>query len=320
MSTDVPPLGSLLAGLPSNWGRWGPDDEIGALNHLDADQVLRGVASVRSGRTFTLQVPIGHPHGDPVFPGMRGPAQRANVMDRGHYLRGEGDESPGGLEYADDVITMYLQGTTHYDALGHAWCDDVLYNGYPASTTVGSLARASVLPIAEHGIVGRGVLLDVARHRGRTALEKGETVGLADLLATAASQGVTIEPRDVLLVRTGFLGYFYAVPAAEFYADLVEPGLAFSAELCHWFQDLEIPSLVTDTLANEVTEDPATGVALPLHIALMRNLGVAFAEVVALDELAADCEDDGQYTFLYAAAPLKVVGATGSPVNPLVIK
>jgi len=83
---------------------------------------------------------------------------------------------------------------------------------------------------------------------------------------------------------------------------------------------MEIPNLVTDTIANEVTTDPNNGAALPLHCALMRNLGVTLTEICDLEKLAADCAQDGQYTFLYAAAPLKVSKASGSPVNPLVIK
>jgi kynurenine formamidase len=83
---------------------------------------------------------------------------------------------------------------------------------------------------------------------------------------------------------------------------------------------MEIPNLVTDTMANEVTMDPVHGVMLPLHNALMRNLGVAFSEIIALDSLAQDCAADGQWTFLYTAAPLKVVGGSGAPVNPIVIK
>jgi len=73
-------------------------------------------------------------------------------------------------------------------------------------------------------------------------------------------------------------------------------------------------------MANEVTIDPVTGVALPLHNALMRNLGVTFTEITQLDELADDCAVDGQWTFLYAAAPLKIVGGTGAPVNPIAVK
>ena len=83
---------------------------------------------------------------------------------------------------------------------------------------------------------------------------------------------------------------------------------------------MEIPNLVTDTIANEVTTDPDTGVALPLHSALMRNLGVTLTEIAGSTTLAADCAEDGQYEFLYVAAPLKVVEGTGSPVNPVAIK
>lgn len=101
---------------------------------------------------------------------------------------------------------------------------------------------------------------------------------------------------------------------------LSEPGLTYSPELVKWFQDMEIPNLVTDTIANEVTIDPVSGAALPLHNALMRNLGVALTEIAQLDPLAEDCARDGQYTFLYTAAPLKVMGGTGAPANPVVIK
>ena len=87
-----------------------------------------------------------------------------------------------------------------------------------------------------------------------------------------------------------------------------------------WFHKMEIPNLVTDTIANEVTIDPVSGAALPLHIALMSNLGITFTEIAMLDALADDCEKDGQWSFLYVAAPLKVVNGSGAPVNPVVIK
>jgi kynurenine formamidase len=87
-----------------------------------------------------------------------------------------------------------------------------------------------------------------------------------------------------------------------------------------WFHEREIVSLSTDTIANEVTVEPETGVALPLHAALMRNLGVLFSEILWFEELAADCEQDGQWAFLYAGAPVHVVGGTGAPVNPIVVK
>ena len=100
----------------------------------------------------------------------------------------------------------------------------------------------------------------------------------------------------------------------------VMPGLVFSRDLIEWFHEMEIPLLGTDTIANEVTIDPNNGIVLPLHSALMRNLGVIFNEILWLEDLAAECAKDGHYDFFYSAAPLKITGATGAPVNPIVIK
>ena len=315
----VPHLVDYLRDAPSNWGKWGPDDEVGSLNYLDAAQVLRGAAAIRQGKTFTLQIDMGRKTGDPVWPG-RVPAVRTQVIDKGHYISGKLQPVAGGGEYADDFVSTYLQGSTQYDALGHVWFDDQLWNGYPADSTCGGMTKASIHPIAERGVVGRGILLDMARHRGKDVLGKGETFTHEDLVACAARQGTEIQQRDVLLVRTGWIGSFYTTPAAEFYRDFVEPGLTYSRELVQWFQDMEIPNLVTDTIANEVTIDPASGIVLPLHNALMRNLGVTLTEIAQLDPLGADCAEDGQYDFLYTVAPLKIVEGTGAPVNPIVIK
>jgi kynurenine formamidase len=314
-----PDLNSLLADAPMNWGKWGPDDEVGSLNYLTSSGVLDACRKVRQGKVFTLQVPIGHPKGDPVFPG-RWEAKHCMVMDKGFYLAGKGPYQPGGLEYADDIIVMFLQGSTQCDALGHAWYDDKLWNGYDARTTIGGLERASILPVAERGVVGGGVLLDIARYLGKPHLEAGEIFDHEDLEACARQEGVEIAKGSILLVRTGWLGWFYEVGAKEFYRDFREPGLTYSLELTRWFQEMEIPNLVTDTIANEATVHPESGVQLPLHAALMRNLGVLLTEVAWLDDLAADCAVDGQYQFLYVAAPLKVVGGSGAPVNPIVLK
>jgi kynurenine formamidase len=119
--------------------------------------------------------------------------------------------------------------------------------------------------------------------------------------------------RDILLVHTGFLDVFYEVGREEFYEDFNEPGITYSLELVQWFQDMEIPNLVTDAISNETTFEPNSGVVLALHCALMRNLGLVLTEIIDLNGLAEDCVADNQWTFLYVAAPLKVVQATGSP-------
>jgi kynurenine formamidase len=317
--TTPPDLVDLLADSPTNWGKWGSDDEVGALNYLGPEQVLAAVRLVSSGKVFTLQRLIGDPKGDPVWPG-RTPAERIQVLDESNWDEGgSGPAYPGGLHYADDKIDAYLQGSTQYDALGHLWYGGKIYNGFDARSTVGGLDKASVQPIAERGIVGRAVLLDMARFRGKPTLDKGETFTHEDLLACAQAQGVQIEPRDILIIRTNFLHLFHE-QGESFYEGFNEPGLVYSPELVRWFQEMEIPNLVTDTIANEVTTDPNNGVALVLHSALMRNLGVTLTEIADLERLAADCAEDGRYDFLYVAAPLNIAQAAGSPVNPVVIK
>jgi len=315
----APYLGDLLKDAPSNWGKWGPDDEVGSLNYLGPEQVIAAARLVTSGKTFTLQRLIGDPKGDPVWPG-RTPAERTQILDEGDWDEGgKGPAYPGGLHYADDKISAFLQGSTQYDGLGHVWFGGQIWNGYDARTTIGGLDKASVEPLAQRGIVGRAVLLDMARFRGKRTLEAAETFTHEDLLACAAQQGVTIAKRDILIIRTNFIQLFFDL-GEKFYEGFCEPGLVYSPELVQWFQDMEIPNLVTDTIANEVTFDPNSGVALVLHNALMRNLGVTLTEIADLELLAEDCAADGKYEFLYVAAPLKVAKGSGSPVNPIVIK
>jgi len=316
--TQVPTMDEVLKDAPKNWGKWGDEDEVGALNYLTAEEVFRGVRHIKSGTVFTLQRLIGDPKGDPVWPG-RTPAEKTVILDESSWDGDGAPQFPGGLHYADDKISAFLQGSTQYDALGHVWYGGQLWNGYDARTTVGGLSKASVALIAERGVVGRGILLDMARFRGKENLDKAETFTYEDLVACAEAQGVKIEKRDILIIRTNFLKLFFD-QGEKFYEGFCEPGLVYSPELVHWFQDMEIPNLVTDTIANEVTIDPNNGTALPLHCALMRNLGVALTEICDLEKLASHCAEDRQYTFLYAAAPLKVHEASGSPVNPLVIK
>ncbi len=318
MSRDI---AQILANAPTNWGRWGPDDEIGMLNVLDPGQVLRGIASVRSGKVFTLGLPIAHPDGDLVWP-PRTPTKHFVTNDHGLYAAGKREPAPGsGFEYADDAIFIYCHGTTQLDALGHIWYGDRLYNGYPADTTVGGLTRNSIEKVAERGIVGSTVLLDVARYRGVDSLAHGEEVTLEDLIGTAQRQNVTVEKHDMVLVRTGFYLNFLQGGMAQYVGDAVnEPGITYTEELAGWFDDLELPLYGTDTMGNEQTFSTRTGTTQPVHPYLITRLGVTMLEMAWLEDLAADCAADGQYRFLMTVGALKIVGGTGSPINPVVVK
>jgi len=315
---DPSALGALLHDAPSNWGRWGVDDEIGALNYLGPTEVKAGLAAVRRGQTFTLGTSVASDEGDPVFPG-RWPPRRFTVADESAFRSGRFSPLPGGLKFADDYVNGFTQAGTHCDALGHMWFGHEIYNGFDADSTIGGMTKAGIEPIGGHGITGRCVLLDIARHRGKAALDRAETFTHDDLLDCAQAQGIEIAPRSILLVRTGWLG---AIARGEqaVDADYWEPGLTYNRQLADWFQRQEIPCLVTDTLANESTYEPNTGAMLPLHAALMRNLGVQFTEVAELDVLAADCAEDAHYEGLYCASPIKISHGTGGSVNPVVIK
>lgn len=385
---DLPPVGRLLADMPDNWGRWGEDDELGALNLLGSEEAFDGMrAAMQRGRKgierFTLQTPItGNAidalvtdaefpttdAGDPAFPG-RLPARKDNAADWRDAA------SYGGLRFADDRFDtpLFLQGTSHVDALGHGFFadrdadgdgdvdadDEQLYNGFAAETTatehtyefpvpglsgdnttveqvdtVNRLSKADISNAANAGIQGRGVILDVGRHLGDDEngwLSLNEPITLSDLLDTADAQGVKLQQRDILLIRTGAIERARD-PTALWHAT-AEPGLTYSDDLVHWVDDMEIPYIAGDNLPvekvqQEVSEDDlhegrkhlAGTYLLPLHGAFLRNLGVTINEVLDLSDLAAACAEDGIYDFLFTAAPLNVEGGTGAPVNPVVTK
>jgi kynurenine formamidase len=313
----------LLADSPRNWGRWGDDDEIGALNYQTPAETLRGAQAVQSGKTFALGLPLARPAGDPIWPG-RATAIRINTCDHSDFVAGKMQRNPGGAEYADDYITTFLQGTTQFDAIGHMWIGDQIYNGYDAMTTTGALEKCGVDKVARKGIAGRGVIIDMARHKGKDALESGETITVEDLERALEAQDTVLEKHDNVLLRTGWMSVFYNEGADAFYSGkggtFHEPGLYYTPELVEWFHHNEVVSYSTDTIGNETTYDPNTGWVGTMHIALMTNLGILFSEMNWLEDLAADCADDGQYTFLYTAGPLHVVNGSGAPVNPVVIK
>lgn len=315
---DFESLARLLEGSPTKWGYWGPDDEIGALNYLTADEVRAGLATVRDGRVFPLGAPMADAAGDPVFPGRWAPRHFV-VADKAGFRVGHWRPLPGELEFADDYVTGFAQASTHCDALGHMWYGDKIWNGHCADCTNGGMRKVGIEPISAHGIVGRCVLLDIARFRGRDALRRAETFDHNDLMACACAQGVEIAPRSILMLRTGWLGALLD-GRTSVGTKYWEPGLTFSPALVSWFDAMQIPCLVTDTFANETTYEPQTGVMLPLHGALMRNLGVVFTEAACLDDIAADCAQDGRYEAFFCPSPIKVVGRTGGSVNPIVLK
>jgi kynurenine formamidase len=316
---DPTGFSKLYSNAPSNWSRWGKDDEVGSLNFLNESEVLRAVKSVKSGKVFPLMLKLRDPAGSPNWPG-RAPASHFMCQDKGAYENGKLEALHGGLCYADDVVMMNTHGTTHCDGLGHTFCENKMYNGYSAETTKGGMEKCGILPIAEKGIVARGVFLDVPKYKGKDRLDMHEQITLEDLLKTAEKQGAAIEKHDALVIRTGIFKLFYEKGAEAFYSDFNEPGLTYEKKLIEFLHEMEIPIIAIDNLGGEMLRSPTTEYLLPIHVAASQRLGIVLNEALWLEELAKDCEKDGNYSGMYMASPLKIVGGTASPINPLWVK
>jgi len=285
------------------WGRWGPEDEAGAPNLIGPEQVRAAAALVRTGRVISLAQRISDRL--PV-PGHRAGVQHFMGRDGGDYAAGA--KRPGGFQFAEDTIILPLHLGTHVDALCHAWCDDCLYNGFPGST-VRSTTRALHCGAEKMpSFVTRGVLLDVVRLRGVPAAP-GDTIGQAELVATAVQAGVSLRDGDAVLIRTGWLESQDPAGAIDFNT---EPGIDVEAAL--WLAESGVALVGADNFAIEALPFPPSTV-FPVHQRLIRDYGIPLLENAVLRPLA----EAGATEFLFAAGPLPIVGATGSPLNPLAV-
>jgi len=298
-------------GEPNNWGRWGDDDQRGTLNLLTPDRVAQAAALVRTGERFPLGLPIG---GVPT-PSHRPPVSHLFSNVAGDYVLGD---APAGLQTSDDYVMMALQASTQVDGFGHFGGDGFMYNGFWAGLVS---ARSGARRLGVHhfgdGFVGRGVLLDVARHVGVERLDPMFRVGPALLEATAGAQGVEVRSGDLLLVRTGWLGWWLA---QDDKTDPVrdEPGV--SAKAVPWIAERDVALLATDTTAVEVMAPEEGERPLALHVAALRDLGMPLGEMFDVDALAAACASDGVWEFFLSIGVLPVVNGVGSPVNPIAVR
>ena len=306
-----------LASL-SNWGRWGEDDERGALNFVDREAIQRAIAVIQKGNIYPLGIHIRE-NNVPLLEGRPAPLHLMG-LNGGDWAAGAGKDRP--TQTAEDYLVIGTHGTTtHIDALCHAWSGHKMYNGFS-----GNLVRsygAIRLGIENiEGIVTKGVLLDIAGHRGVEVMDPDDLVTAADVEACSRDEGVTIERGDAVLVRTGWTQMFYRDPQA--YSGM-QPGVGSSAGLL--LARREICLLGADNTAvnpysgynprypnRTPPADPRDGLA-GIHVPYLRNLGIYLLEMLTLEQLAAD----RVYEFMFCLAPLLIKGGTASPVNPLAV-
>ena len=301
----------------SNWGRWGPDDERGTLNFITPERVLAACALPRRGLVISCALPFDAKGPQSGVGGRYNPIHHM-LATGADAAAGAQDFLPGGFNYADDAVTMPLQCGTQWDALAHVFYDGRMYGGHDAKLVTSRGARKNSIDAIANGVVGRGVLLDLPRITQQRWLEDGTRILPEHLDACAEAQGVTIEPGDILLVRTGMMTRCLEQKSWVGYCGGPAPGL--SVHCARWLYERELAAVATDTWGVEVLPNETRDCFQPLHMIALRNTGLLFGEIFALDALAAACIEDGRYAFLFTAPPLPITGAVGSPINPLAIK
>jgi len=297
-----------------NWGRWGAEDNRGTLNLIGPEALKRGFAAARDGKQFSLGLRFDR-HGP------QGEGLRTNPQLIFHAIDTPINPAFPFTRYADDSVFMALQCATQWDALSHVHYGGELYNGCKVCDTLTPTGanRLGVEHLANPGITARGILLDVARHLAVDELPAGHAITPDLLNAVVAAQGVTIEPGDIVAIRTG------AIRAMVLHGDRTrfaasQPGL--DATCAEWLFDQQAAAVCADNFAVEVltAETMASEICLPMHPLCLRDMGLPLGEMFNLEDIAADCASDGRYEFLLCAPPLGFTGAVGSPVNPIVLK
>ena len=310
----VPPVFTDMAARVRNWGRWGPDDDIGTLNLIDEAARRRGAAAVVSGQAFPLGLPLSEAEGIQLgFVEGRVNPTRTMV----HINQPVNADQPEWVCFSEDVVTLATQCATHWDALAHASYGGVIYNGYPASTvSADGAARCGIHRLGT--VVSRGVLLDVARALGRDVLEPGHPIMPGDLDEALALAGVELEPGDIVLVRTGQM--VHLAPGRRDLMAYTFPSPGLTIETAGWFHHHDVAAVATDTLVFEVYPSQHDDAYLPVHLLHLVEMGLTQGQNWVLDALAEDCAADGRYSFLLDATPLPLTQGLGTPLNPVALK
>jgi len=304
----------LVADKLRNWGRWGPEDQRGTLNHIGPETLRDAAATVTDGKLFHLGLNFDK-NGPQTGSGRFNPKLYATDL-----FTPLNPAKPSAV-YSDDVIHMPLQAATQWDALGHVHYDGVLYNNCKACDTLSEkgAARLGIEHLATPGIMSRGVLIDILRLKKVDRLAVDYAITVDDLNAACAAQGVQMRKGDIVLIRTGHIQRFTLEKDRAAFTGM-QPGL--SPSCAEWVHDHSLAAVCADNLAVEVMAPEGLGSDMPLafHMFCLRDMGCPLGEMFNLDALAADCAQDGRYTFLLSAPPIAFTNAFGSPVNPLALK
>jgi kynurenine formamidase len=299
------------------WGVFGDDDQVGTINLLTPERVKQAAAFIRSGRIFSLNLPINIPD-PPLF--TRGKHSH-HIKHFSSYI-------------LDDYLdNFYPQASSQWDALCHVKHPQLGgYNGIPDSEITGyGGTKLGIDNLARRGIAGRGILADIGRYyeeNGKTIdYTSNDLVPFEDLVATLKAQKTQVWPGDVLLIRIGWTQAYLEMSddeKAELANETKSPGIEGSARTARWLWDNHIAAVGSDSPGLEAIPPPGVSDFLQsndlLHYHMLSFFGMPIGEMWDLENLAEDCASDRRYEFFFTSAPLNIPGGVGSPPNALAIK
>lgn len=322
----------VTRGLPhgSGWHAFGLDDELGTLNHLAPARVAAAAKLVQTGERIGLQLPLDH-----FKPGIGARVGLAHQLLHVGWRRNgpnagddlSGADGIGEAQARDDYLDRFwLQGSSQWDGLGHfRHPEHGNYNGIPdADIHAGAGARLGVDRWAAGGIIGRGVLVDLAASFER----RGQTFDVAspfnfrrgDVERAAEEQGLDLRPGDVLILRTGWMRAHAAAAAGDrIRTQIVCAGLEPSDETAEFLWDGQFAAVAADNCSVESCPSPAGGYQFPLHCILLPLFGMPIGEFWDLERLAAACRRLGRYEFFFVSVPLNLTGGIGSPCQAVAV-
>jgi kynurenine formamidase len=285
----------------NNWGRWGADDQLGAVNLITPEKRLQATSLVRSGRAVSLSREF------PKSPAPNNPSPAHHFMKVNP--RGSGASV---VDYYG--ISYHGQASTHLDSLCHVWDENGMWNGRKPSEEIGFDGVSwGAITNWKTGIITRGVLLDVPRFRGEPFVTLEKPIHGWELAEVARAQGVRLEPGDAVCVYGGREAWDRDGSNGVWGSGTSRPGL--HASCLPFIRGSDVSLLVWDMM-----DHMPNGYDIPWSVhAVIFAYGVGLVDNALLEPLARACAEEGRYEFMFMALPLVVVGGTGSPINPVAL-
>lgn len=294
----------------SNWGRWGPDDQLGTLNFISAYHRIAAAKLIAEG----FSIGLGR-HVDTI------PSPMNNIPAQ-HYMVAAGDvapESGPGVCYDQIGVFPHGQAQSHLDALCHISDNRAMFNGRPSSMVTSKGAATLDICVAADGIVSRGVFLDIAAARGVPFIDPDDPIRPADLDRAEELAGIEVGEGDILIYRTGRHERRETVgPQCERFPDGRGNLPGIYPDCLEWIHEKKV-ALIASDCAHDILPSPFEDEAIPIHVGTEVYMGLLLLHNLQLDVLQATCKRLSRNEFFVAISPLRIAGGTASPVNPVAL-